>query len=60
MGQTASTLQPSLAKAIAKRAVVNHLEVVAIRMVGVTGYGAFRELPDLERSALAHLGWAPM
>ena len=59
-GQTASTLQPSLANAIAKRAVVNHLEVVAIRMVGVTGYGAFRELPDLERNEPAHLGWAPM
>jgi hypothetical protein len=39
-GQMASTLQPTLAKDIARRAVVNHLEVVAIRIVGVTGCGA--------------------
>ena len=56
-GQIASTLQPTLAKAIARRAVVNHLEVVAIRIVGVTGCGAPRELPAW--SETAHLGWVP-
>jgi hypothetical protein len=57
-GQIASTLHPNLAKAIAKRGVVNHLEVEAIRMVGITYRGAFPKLPDLARSGMTHKGRA--